>query len=44
MKQQKPLTTREVQLLELEILKAFDAFANKHSIPYHLAYPRFLHE
>ena len=41
-KQQKPLTTREVQLLELEILKAFDAFANKHSIPYHLAYGTLL--
>lgn len=39
---QKPLATREVQLLELEILKAFDAFANKHSIPYHLAYGTLL--
>ena len=42
MERQRSLTTREVQLLELEILKAFDAFAKKHSIPYHLAYGTLL--
>lgn len=42
MKQEKPLTTRELQLLELEILKAFDVFAKKHSISYHLAYGTLL--
>jgi len=40
--QQKPLTSREIQLLELEILKAFDAFAQKHSIVYHIAYGTLL--